>query len=175
MQSIIKGILFIILLGFFTVAVAHEVPEREKFLWPIPDESWPTILLTALSAIWAALGERIAQSEHIRKSILAVLSAITVGSGFYYVEERAYISEHYITETLRDSVKVTVTDSVRVTTVIDTLELKKIQDAILGSLKARDGQLDSTIKAVQGSMDVHLNRHLGIIRADIDSLRVLPE
>ena len=69
-------------------------------------------------------------------------------------------------------------------TQIDTLALKDIQKDIMDlvdsqkdimdlvdSMQAREARLDSAIKALQDS--VHANRHLNIIRAELDALREL--
>ncbi len=174
MRSIIKGILFTVLLGFFTVVAAHQLPpEGDRLLSGLLSEWFWAPILATLSAIWAAYGDLIVPSKRIRKFIMVVLSAGTVGSGFNYVEERVYVSEHTISKTIKDSVKVTV---------IDTMALEGIQEAIVLSIQAREGQLDSTIKtlqdsvrALQDSVNKHPDRHLHIIEAKLDALRDLYE
>lgn len=133
MRSIIKGILFTVLLGFFTVVAAHQLPpEGDRLLSGLLSEWFWAPILATLSAIWAAYGDLIVPSKRIRKFIMVVLSAGTVGSGFNYVEERVYVSEHTISKTIKDSVKVTV---------IDTMALEGIQEAIVLSIQAREGSL----------------------------------
>ena len=68
MQSIIKGILFTVLLGFFTVVAAHQLPpEEDKLLSGLLSEWFWAPILATLSAMWAAYGDFIVPSKRIRK------------------------------------------------------------------------------------------------------------
>ena len=167
MQGIIKGVLFTVLLGFFTVAVAQEMPRGDGL---IPDEHYYLlpIISAILSAAWITWGHHIVSNKFARNVITGVISVITVGSGAdYYIEKK-------INVTVERTIEKTIKDSVRVRTIIDTMALEGMQKAIMSSIQAREGQLDSTIKTLQDSVkevSKHLDRHYyRFLKPKLDSL-----
>ena len=168
MQSIIKGILFAVLLGFFTVVVAQETPGGEELLSPVI-EAWAVITLAVLIVAWIIWGIHKIPPQW-KNTISFILSIIGFFVGLDYVEE-------------------TVEKTVRETTVIDTLQIKGIEKVILDSMQerevrlmrsmdAREARLDGKIETLQNGINVlqdsvHDDRHFRIIRARLDSLRDL--
>ena len=74
MHSAIKSILFTVLLGFFTVVAAHQLPpEGDRLLSGLLSEWFWAPILATLSAIWAAYGDLIVPFKRIRKGIMVVL------------------------------------------------------------------------------------------------------
>ena len=159
MQSIIKGILFTILLGFFTVAVAHEVTEREKFLGLIPDGSLPAIVSTVLSAMWMTWGRHVVPSKLIRNIITALLSAGIAGSGVYYVEKRA----EKVEVTVSKKVEVTVNKTVDITVKETVNRYRKADSLALEDIRTRLAALPDT--SVMDSLDACIDSHFINVRA----------
>ncbi len=151
MQRVIRSIFVLFLLGFFTVASAQETSAEGKEFLGVTIAVWP-LILTVLSVAWMTWGEHIMSSKLIRNIITVMLSVGTVGSGVLYVEK-------------------TVEKTVEKMTIIDTLELKEMQENIIDSMQVREMRLDNKIDSLQESVrekydstKVHLDRHYRLLK-----------
>ena len=131
MQSVIKGILFIVLLGLFTVAVAHEMPREGKSLLGTGLSGFEILFLVfiALSVLWAIWIVDRMSSKLKKKIISSAIAIVTAGGANYYVEE---------------TVKETVKETVIFYTEADSSSRKEMQKAIIDS--------QDTIKALLAAL-----------------------